>query len=107
MAVCLMSTNAMVQDLSDLSRSDGPHRRPDVCLGWLRSQSMMAAPMCSEEPGYRRSRTERSERGGYAMAEREADQVDQISDWAQFHFPLTLADIQAAQQHVLDRSEQK
>src|SRR4051812_30114505 len=41
------------------------------------------------------------------MVERDAVQADPTGAWAQFHFPLTPADIRAAQQHVLERVEQK
>jgi len=41
------------------------------------------------------------------MAERDPEELDQTSAWANFHLPLTLADIRAAQQHVLERFEEK
>src|SRR5690349_15435048 len=42
------------------------------------------------------------------MAEHDVDKpADQTSAWAHFHLPLTLADIRAAEQHVLERQREK
>ena len=41
------------------------------------------------------------------MTEQEAEPIDPAASRSHFHLPLTLADIRAAEQHVLDRFEEK